>query len=254
MLIAQITDMHVGQVQRVGSTTIDTLEWLGRAVDHVNALDPRPDFLVATGDLTADGRPSEYADLARALAPLAMPYTVIPGNHDDREGIRSAFPELTFGDGELLNHRLDLGPLRLLALDTLIPGEGGGELGTAQLSWLETELDTAESRPILIAMHHPPAAVGIPEFDCIGCRDGDALAALLRSRDNVKAVICGHVHRPISFAWAGTALHVTPSTGYQYSLSMSEEERLHAVPESPACRLLRWIPEAGLVAHLSYIA
>ena len=66
-------------------------------------------------------------------------------------------------------------------------------------------------------------------------------------------MICGHVHRPISLRWAGTVLHVTPSSGYQYALDLREGQALRAVDEPRAARLLTWMPESGLVSHLSPI-
>lgn len=255
MLIAQITDMHLGLTRQVGQVEIDPAARLARAVRHLNGLDPRPDFVICTGDLTERGEPDDYAELAALLAELAMPFALIPGNHDRREPLRAAFPALPWGDGAdgLLCHEIDLGALRLIALDTLLPGEEGGELGAAQLAWLEGRLAQAGGERVLVAMHHPPIAVGIPAFDDMNCRDGEALGALLGRHAGIEAVICGHVHRAISLRWAGTALHVTPSTAYQYSLSMREGAGLRRVDETPACRLLTWLPGTGLVSHLSPI-
>src|SRR5436305_1998369 len=82
MLIAQISDMHVKAEGKQLFRRIDTAGYLERAVAHVNALDPRPDIVLATGDLVDGGKPDEYAQLRRLLAPLAMPLYMIPGNHD----------------------------------------------------------------------------------------------------------------------------------------------------------------------------
>lgn len=257
MLIAQITDMHVGLDIRVGSERIDTAARLERAVAHLNRLDPRPDFVIATGDLTADGRPSEYATLADLLGRLVMPFTLLPGNHDARASLCEAFPDMAWdGAGHepaALFHEYDLEPLWLFALDTLAPGEHHGELGQDQLDWLDGRLGARNGRPSLVAMHHPPVAVGIPAFDAMNCTDGAALGAVLERHRGVEAVICGHVHRPVSLRWAGTVLHVTPSSSYQYGLAMRENEALRPVDETPAVRLLAWLPETGLVSHLSPI-
>ena len=255
MLIAQITDMHLGWKHRLGGEEIDSHARLARAVAHLNGLDPGPDFVIGTGDLTLDGRPEEYAALKAALDGLAMPYSLIPGNHDLREPMRAAFPDLAWSepDDGFLHHVVELGPLRLIALDTLDPGEHGGALCDARLAWLAARLEEQTEVPTVIAMHHPPLAVGIPLFDGMACRDGPALGGLLAMRDNVEAVICGHVHRAISLRWSGTVVHVTPSPSYQYNLAMREDERLTPVDEPAACRLLLWLPESGLVSHLTTI-
>ena len=91
MLVAQISDFHVA----VPGSQIDqehrTSAQLARAVAHLGRLRPRPDLVLCTGDLVQDGEAEEYRRLVELLEPLAMPYYVIPGNHDDREGLRAAF-------------------------------------------------------------------------------------------------------------------------------------------------------------------
>src|SRR6266851_489246 len=93
MLIAQISDMHVKAEGELLYGRIDTAGFLERAVAHVNALDPRPDIVIATGDLVEGGKPEEYARLKRLLAPLAMPVHLIPGNHDARDALREVFAD-----------------------------------------------------------------------------------------------------------------------------------------------------------------
>src|SRR5258705_13906314 len=93
MLIAQISDMHVKAEGELLYGRIDTAGFLERAVAHVMTLDPRPDVVLATGDLVEGGKPEEYALLRRLLAPLAMPVYLIPGNPDARDALRAAFPD-----------------------------------------------------------------------------------------------------------------------------------------------------------------
>lgn len=90
-LLAQLSDLHIKAGGRLSYGVVDTLGALRLAVDRLNALQPRPDALVITGDLVDFGTPEEYATLREALAELAMPFFVIPGNHDDRAALRVAF-------------------------------------------------------------------------------------------------------------------------------------------------------------------
>src|SRR5207244_13210507 len=124
--------------------------------------DPSPDAIVSTGDLVESGEPEEYEHLRALLAPLRMPVFAIPGNHDAREPMRQAFG----GDGYLpaqgfLNYVIEDYPLRIIGLDTLIPGEGGGVLCPDRLRWLDEILARATERPTLVMMHHPPFVTGI---------------------------------------------------------------------------------------------
>ena len=132
---------------------------------HVNALDPRPDVVLATGDLVEGGKPEEYARLKRLLAPLAMPVYLIPGNHDAREALRAAFADHAYLPASgFLQYASRTQPVRLIALDTLVPGKPHGALCAERLDWLEARLGESD-RPTILFMHHPPFDCGIDAFD-----------------------------------------------------------------------------------------
>lgn len=257
MLIAQITDLHAGDPSAGLDPPLDTLAAVGAAVRHLNALEPRPGLAMITGDLVADEKdPACYEDLAVTLQDLQLPFHVLPGNHDDRAVIRRVFAPLgamPAEEGEFLHYALDAGEVRLIALDTHDPGRENGLLCTARLAWLEDCLAAAPRRPTLLFMHHPPFATGIEKFDAIGLANGEDLGAIVARNPQIKAIACGHVHRDIAVAWRGTLVVVTPSTGYQYALTLRQGADLTRIAEPPACRLFRWQADAGLVAHLSYI-
>ena len=98
----------------------------------------------------------------------------MPGNHDDRSALRRAF-DLPGKDADPICYCVDVGPLRLVMLDSTIPREDGGELGSEQLSWLETTLADAPERPTLVLMHHPPLLTGMPPWDRIGLAESSRL-------------------------------------------------------------------------------
>ena len=126
MLLAQISDLHVVAPGKKLYDRIDTPAFLRRAVTHLNGLDQRPDFVWITGDLVDQGSPAEYAHLRDILAGLQIRWAVMPGNHDERANLREAFDEFRLPrTGEFLQYAIHDLPLRLLALDTLIPGESG---------------------------------------------------------------------------------------------------------------------------------
>src|SRR5258708_7594359 len=165
MLIAQISDMHVKAEGELLYGRIDTAGFLERAAAHVMALDPRPDVVLATGDLVEGGKPEEYALLRRLLAPLAMPVYLIPGNHDGRDALRAAFLDHAYlPQSGFLQYTLEGLPVRLIALDTLVPGKTHGELCAERLDWLEARLGEGD-RPTILFMHHPPFDCGIAGFD-----------------------------------------------------------------------------------------
>ena len=86
MLLAQISDLHVRPPGELYYGVADSNAMLDAAIDHVNALDPRPDLLLVTGDLVDEGSDEEYASLRPRLDRCAIPYLVMAGNHDSRDG------------------------------------------------------------------------------------------------------------------------------------------------------------------------
>ncbi len=256
MLIAQITDLHIKTPGRLAYRVVDTADFLRRTVAHVNALEPRPDVAIATGDLVDGGLAEEYAHLRELLAPLAMPVFLIPGNHDDREHMLTAFAEHDYlaGEGGFMHYVVEGYPLRMIGLDTLVPGESKGALCDVRLAWLAQRLAEAPSAPTVIFMHHPPFRTGVNSMDASGLMEGEGeLARIVSGHSQVQRVICGHVHRAIERPWAGTLACVAPSPGHQVMLDLISKGPSRFVMEPPACRLFQWMPGEGLVSHLSFV-
>jgi len=170
MLICQISDLHVRAPGELAYRRVDTAAFIRRCVSHILAERPLPDVVVVTGDLVDRGQPDEYRHLAALLGPLSMPFYLIPGNHDERSSLRNAFPGHRYLNtgGEFLHYVVSLGPLQLLGLDTVVPGEGGGLLCTDRLRWLEARLDELHGSPVVVLMHHPPFVTGISHMDRVG--------------------------------------------------------------------------------------
>lgn len=254
MLIAQISDTHIKPAGQLAYGQVDTAAFLAAAVSHLNALRPRPDLVLATGDLVDGGSAEEYLRLKAILAPLAMPVYLIPGNHDARDPLRAVFPDHRYlPAGEFLQYTLEDHPLRLIALDTLVPGKGHGELCADRLAWLEARLGESD-RPTVVFMHHPPFDCGIAYMDGERLRAGaEQMAAIVRRHGNVESVLCGHVHRPIQTRWAGTIASVAPSPAHQITLELDPQVPLSFIMEPPAVALHRWHPDSGLATHLSFI-
>ena len=156
MIIAQITDFHISLPGERMDEMFRTASFLETAVKHICSLEPSPDVVLATGDLVDKAIPEEYERLRNILAPIDVPIYVIPGNHDDRGEMRNAFGDLGYlpTEGRFLNYVIDQWPVRLIALDTVIPGKISGELCTERLNWLAGRLAEDPLKPTLIFMHH----------------------------------------------------------------------------------------------------
>lgn len=253
MLIAQISDLHIRPPGQRMLDRVDTAYHLERAVAHILALDPRPDVVLATGDLTHRGKPEEYALLRELLAPLPMPLYVVPGNHDSRDMLRAAFPEQEgLLDSEFVQYAVDEYPVRLIALDTWEPNVVHGELCDARLDWLQRKLGES-NRPAILFMHHPPFPCGLAGMDRVGLKRGaERLAQLVRANPQIERILCGHVHRPVQVRWAGTLASIAPSTAHQVTLDLRLDTKASYILEPPAIALHRWHDDT-LVTHLGYI-
>jgi 3',5'-cyclic AMP phosphodiesterase CpdA len=232
MLIAQITDVHLGF--EPGNPDELNRQRLDAALRTLREMVPRPDLLLATGDLADAGDDREaYARLKEAVAVLPFPVFYALGNHDGRDAFRDAFPEAPMPDG-FLQYAIEDHDLRILVLDTLEEGRHGGNFCETRAAWLRARLEEAPNQPTLIVLHHPPIESGLswmtenPGAEWIG-----RLESIVAAHPNIVALIAGHLHRPVVTRWAGTTLAVCPSTAPQVALDFQAID-----PETPDGRAM----------------
>jgi 3',5'-cyclic-AMP phosphodiesterase len=218
----------------------------------VRAVRPAPDAVLVTGDLSENAADAEYEQARELLAPLEAPLFVLPGNHDDAPGLRRHF-DMPGGDGEPANYTADLGELRLVVVDSTLPGENPGVLDEQRLAWLDEALAAEPDAPTLVAMHHPPLVTGIPPLDEIGLPADDrrALGAVLERHPQVRRIVAGHMHRAIAAELAGRPVLAAPSTYMQARLDLSSEE-LQLAPE-PIGFAVHVMRDGELISHVQTI-
>jgi 3',5'-cyclic AMP phosphodiesterase CpdA len=228
-LLVQLSDPHIGATWGEG----DPVAGLTAAVEAVRRLPDDPDVVLMSGDLADTASDGEYAIVREQLARLGAPVFVLPGNHDDRDALRRNF-DLPGETGTPVQYAVDVGPLRLVALDTTRPGEDWGELDEERLTWLDAALAEAPDRMTLVALHHPPISTGIAVWDQFGLRAADrsALGRVLERHPQVRRIAAGHVHRTITGELAGRAVLTVPSTYVQGRLDFNSPE-IVCVPEPP---------------------
>jgi len=228
-LLVQLSDPHIGATWADG----DPVAGLRAAVESVRRLPDAPDAVLMSGDLADNAADAEYELVHELLGQLGAPAYVLPGNHDDRDALRRNF-ELPGAVGTPVQYAVELGPLRLVVLDSTRPGEDRGELDADRLSWLDAELKGAPDRVTLIALHHPPVSTGIAAWDELGlpATDRRALGAVLDRHPQVRRVVAGHMHRTMTAELAGRAVLVVPSTYIQTRLNFNPQE-IETVAEPP---------------------
>lgn len=256
ILIAQISDLHLRPRGLPALGFVDTNALTRRAVATLLALRPSPAAVLVTGDIADTGDPREYAMAREILSALPMPVHVIPGNHDRRAAMREGLVDTGWigpaGQGAI-NYAVDVGPLRLVCLDSLVEGRALGELGADTLAWLDATLAAAPDRPTLVAVHHPPFKTGLSHMDSILLRDGAAMEEVVRRHPHVGRVVCGHVHRAITTGFGGTLAMIVPGVAHQVALDLADTSTALFVMEPPAYLVHTWTAETGFVSHLNYV-
>jgi Icc protein len=230
----------------------DPVAALAAAVESVRALRPAPDAVLVSGDLVEHAADAEYDAVHELLAPLDAPIHVLAGNHDDRAALRRHF-DVPGAGGEPVQYAAELGPWRLLVLDTTRPGEDPGVLDEERLSWLDTELAAAPDVPTVLGMHHPPLVTGLPALDAIGlpAEDREALAAVVERHPQVRRLVAGHMHRSITSVLAGRAVLAVPSTYMQARLDFLAQE-LRTVP-APAGFAVHALLDGEVISHIQQV-
>ena len=249
MLIAQLSDPHI-DLERPHKA-----DAFGQAVEWLLALPMRPDAVLISGDCTEHGHPGEYARFQALLRPLPMPVYVVPGNHDDRAAMQKLFG--VQGGSPLpgfMQYVVDDLPVRLIGLDTHVPGQGSGELDEARLDWLGARLSEAPERPTLIFMHHPPLKTGVQVMDALGLRGTEPLCDLLLRHPQVARIVAGHVHMALTQTFAGTTLMTCPGTDATLQPDLTQPGKMIVQYQPPLCLLHTWSEATGLLSFSSLIA
>ena len=246
--IVQVTDLHL--MREAGATTFSgvvTAQTAARVFRAIGGLNPAPDLVVATGDLTNDGEVESYRLLRRLTDGLPCPRRCALGNHDVRRAFRSGWAGESMPDDSPLDYVFDLNGIRNFVLDTTIPGEAGGALDASQIVWLEKEVSAAGSAPKLFFLHHHPVEIGSPWMDRMMLSNADDLfRAIEPGFETTLGIFFGHVHQDFETEWKGVPVRGTRSTCMQFT---PNTEEFTPSDQPPGYRLIE-IREGRLETHI----
>ncbi len=231
-LLVQISDTHV-VADGLLHDRVDSAGQLAAVLAGLGGTGHRPDAVLLTGDLADHGRPEEYQRLRQLLDAFrrrtGIPVILLPGNHDDRDHFRSALLD-DAGSGPLDQVHW-VGGLRVVALDTTVPGAHHGALADGQLDALAAELALPAPEGTIVALHHPPIPSPVRLVNLLSLREPERLAAVIAGRD-VLMVLAGHAHHTSAGLLGGVPVWVATATAYQADLRAASD-------------LLRGIPGCG---------
>jgi len=252
MLIAQVTDIHLGF--EPDNPAEFNRKRLDQVIRQLSAMKPRPDMLLATGDLVDRGDGESYRRLRNAFDGCPFPVFYCLGNHDVRENFVQWFPETPTADG-FVQYEHETPDLRILFLDTLEEGRHGGAFCETRANWLKATLAEKPDTKTLIIMHHPPVEVGV---EWMNTHPGEPwvrrVAEAMDGHDQIVGIICGHLHRSITAGWRGKTIAICASTAPQVALDLSRidpeqpDGRPMIIADPPAFALHRWNGQE-LVSH-----
>jgi Icc protein len=208
--LLQLSDLHLRADPRGflrGAVTLDTLRACLAEAEAAGSYDA----ILVSGDLVQD-EPAGYAHLQQLLARSTIPVLCIPGNHDDPMALRRAFDAPPF---QTLGY-LSLEPWVVVALDSTQPGKDSGALSDEELQRLDETLTRFSDRPALIALHHPPIALGSRWIDALGLMDADRFWAVIDRHPNVRCVVFGHAHQAHESTRRGIRVLGAPATSAQF--------------------------------------
>jgi Icc protein len=220
--LLHLSDPHLlgGPDQLYGA--VDSESRLKQLFEEVKASGARPEAVIFTGDLADQGEPEAYAKLRAIVDPAckAMGAQVIwaMGNHDDRANFRTGLLDQNADDSPV-DHSYYINGLRVITLDTSVPGFHHGELSEAQLDWLKSELATPAPDGTILALHHPPVPSVLDLAVLVELRGQNALAAVLRNSD-VRTILAGHLHYSTTASFAGIPVSVASATCYTQDLNV----------------------------------
>jgi len=251
-LLAQISDLHLGERPRDGADPESCLRAVVKALER---LPDRPDAVLVSGDLAEHAKPKEYRLAQKVIGKLGVPLYGLPGNHDDRATMREV---LGLGDPDggdaPLDYTVDFGPLRLIVVDSTIPGEDRGGFEPGQLERLDAELENSPT-PAIVAMHHPPLTTAMPDWDSVNLPvpEREALAAVIARHPTASAIVAGHLHRVSVSTLAGRPVLAAPSTYLQARPDFEREKvKLYAGAPGFVIHALRGEELASQIEILSH--
>ncbi|PPH08488.1 phosphodiesterase [Rathayibacter sp. AY1H3] len=244
-VIAHLSDTHFLAEGAPLYGRVDTVVRLAQAVERLVERGGALDAIVVTGDVADRGEEDAYRRVRAALDPLGerfgCPIVWVMGNHDERRAFRSILFDET-GDADTpIDQVVDLGGLRLVALDSAVPGFHHGALTDVQLDTLADMLSTPAPLGTVLALHHPPLPTPLGAMTVLELRGMDRLEEIVRGTD-VRAILGGHLHYPTAATFAGVPVFVAGATSYTMDLSAPERE-LRGIDGAQSFSLVHVHPE-----------
>jgi 3',5'-cyclic AMP phosphodiesterase CpdA len=252
-LIAQISDTHLMGIEPGDDRAPKRVEWLGRCVQDINGLNPKPDAVIHTGDMSQHGNYDEFILARKILNELNMPLYVTPGNRDSRAELRDVFSQDGYfqSGSKFIHYAVVVDEICLVAIDSVCEGSRMGELCDDRLAALDETLCSTPDIPTVLFMHHPPFEVLTSrEPFQFGSREVvDKFARILRRHPQITQIFCGHAHRSFASELADTRASTAPSVAIDLRLGDISQ----SMNDTPVYQLHRFFPGFGFYSETRFV-
>ena len=247
LLVAQLTDTHLFANEHGEMFGVRTAQSLRAVLEEVKPLQPQPNLLLLTGDLSQDETLDSYIHLREVISSLDIPAYWLPGNHDTPSLMEQILETTPISPEK----SLQVGNWNVLLLNSAVPECVYGKLSSESLAWLEEQLQQKSEQPTLVALHHPPVAIASTWMDEINLRNPEDLYVILDRHPQVKVVLFGHIHQEFDTYRNAIRYLGTPSTCVQFQ----PQSREFAIDElQPGFRLLTLYADGSHATTVKRIA
>ncbi|MEZ8101389.1 3',5'-cyclic-AMP phosphodiesterase [Vibrio bivalvicida] len=211
--LLQITDTHLFEPADGSLLSVNTLDSFHAVVSAIIEENQPFDSIISTGDISQDHTAESYQRFEQGITPLEKTCFWLPGNHDFKPSMTSVLPSTQI---KQIDHVLLGEQWQMVLLDSQVVGVPHGRLSDHQLALLEEKLTQYPERHTLVLLHHHPLLVGSRWLDQHALKDANHFWDVVEKHQNVKAVLCGHVHQDMNVLYNGVRVMATPSTCVQF--------------------------------------
>jgi 3',5'-cyclic-AMP phosphodiesterase len=247
--VIQVTDTHLFAEEHQRMRNFPTVQSFQAIVESLSQIQPKPDVLLLTGDLSQDETIASYERLRDMVTPLQIPTYWLPGNHDQS---LANLEQILCTDLISPSKCFQAGGWQFILLNSMLEQQVQGEVSSQSLAWLEQQLQAAPNQPTLIAVHHPPLAIGSAWMDAIGLQNREALFEVIDRHPQIKLVLFGHIHQEFERERQGVRYLGAPSTCIQFSPNC--DEFMIEWEQSPGFRLLNLSTDGSYETQVQRVA
>lgn len=230
--LVQITDTHLFSDSEGELLGVNTLNSFSAVVNDVLESGLEYHAIIMTGDVSQDHTDVSYSRFEHGILPLKQDCYWLPGNHDYKPSMHSIYPSTQIKDDTYLQ----IGKhWQVILLDSQVEGSPHGFLSEQQLEYLDSVLKQHPDRFSLVLLHHHPVLVGSQWLDKHCLHNSNDFWGVIKPHQNVKGILCGHVHQDFHQVHLGVSVVTSPSTCIQFKPN-SDDFALEKV--SPGWRAL----------------